>query len=113
MKIKNLVICFLCFALTVPAFADLEVARVVGETLPLSVKHDGTLPCQYQWKKNGVAIPGATTKDYSFVVTASSAGAYSVDVSNPAGKVTSDAARLTVIIPPTTATVEVPQSSTR
>jgi hypothetical protein len=101
---KTLLVLFL-LSLAPLARADTDVARIVGEKLPLTVTHDGTLPCTYQWLKDGQPIAGATAKDLVVTVTAASAGSYSVIVSNPAGRVTSDAARLTVIIPPTKATV--------
>jgi hypothetical protein len=105
---RTLLIALAFSALCLTARADLDVARIVGESLPLTVKHDGTLPCTYQWLKDGLPIAGATAKDFVLTVTAASAGAYSVIVSNLAGRVTSDAARLTVIVPPSKATVAVP-----
>ncbi len=46
----------------------------------------GTTPMTYQWFKDGVAIPGATSGYYSkSSATASDAGAYSLVVSNEAG----------------------------
>ncbi|GEO10324.1 immunoglobulin domain-containing protein [Segetibacter aerophilus] len=49
----------------------------------------------YQWRKNDVSIPGATGTVYTISpVTASSAGAYDVVVTNPGGTVTSTKAYL-------------------
>jgi len=49
----------------------------------------------YQWRKNGVAIVGATTTTYSISSTKSTdVGAYSVVVTNPYGSVTSNDATL-------------------
>jgi pectate lyase len=58
-----------------------------------------------QWKKDGVDIPNATNLSYSIpAVSAGSAGSYSVTLSNSVGSVTSSAAVLTVLIPPSITT---------
>jgi len=63
----------------------------------------GTVPLSYQWKKNGVAINGATASTYTISGLASSdAGAYTVDISNAAGSTNSAVANLTVLNVPTT-----------
>ncbi len=70
---------------------------VIGQTVTFNVAALGTPPLQYQWRKNGTTIAGATQA--SFVITnlqASHAGAYSVVVSNPGGTVTSSDAVLVV-----------------
>jgi alpha-tubulin suppressor-like RCC1 family protein len=77
-------------AVTAPATATF----VVGAT---GLTSAGVL--QYQWKRNGAAIAGATAPNYTTGPTsvASDNGAtYSVDVTNTAGTVTSRAALLTV-----------------
>lgn len=52
---------------------------------------------QYQWWRNGQAVPGATGPDLSFsTVRVSDSGSYSATVSNAAGVVTSSTATLTV-----------------
>jgi hypothetical protein len=58
----------------------------------------GTAPLAYQWKKNSVAISGATSSSYTTPATAiSDNGAqFTVAVSNTAGSATSGAATLTV-----------------
>ena len=63
--------------------------------------------CTYQWFRNGVAIAGATSASYRVadVALASSAGSYTVRVTNPAGSVVSNAA----VIPAFTAPVIVSQ----
>ena len=38
--------------------ADAEVAA--GDSAELSVRAEGTPPLQFQWRRNGVDIPGAT-----------------------------------------------------
>ncbi len=53
----------------------------------------------YQWIKDGVAIPGATSSSYTiFNVKASDAGKYEVAVSNDGGTVTSSVAYLNTTI---------------
>jgi hypothetical protein len=67
-----------------------------GSTVTLSVSATGN-SLSYQWQKGGVAIAGATSASYTLSsVSASDAGAYTVVVSNSAGRVTSNAAALSV-----------------
>jgi len=75
---------------TVQAFANVV----------FSVTATGTPPLSYQWRKNGVNIVGETssTLPLGFAVS-SSAGIYSVVVSNPYGSTTSAGAQLTVSTP--------------
>ncbi len=68
-----------------------------GGSATLAVVASGTAPLAYQWRKEGVAISGATSSTLALNgVTSVSAGSYSVIVSNSAGSVTSTAATLTV-----------------
>jgi hypothetical protein len=69
-----------------------------GQTASFSVTATGTAPLAYQWKKNSVAISGATSSSYTTPATAiSDNGAqFTVAVSNTAGSATSGAATLTV-----------------
>jgi hypothetical protein len=69
-----------------------------GQTASFSVAAAGTAPLSYQWKKNSVAISGATSSSYTTPATASSdnGGQFTVTVSNTVGTVTSSAATLTV-----------------
>src|SRR5882762_7297868 len=65
----------------------------------------------YQWYKNGVAIPGATSSSYTILtVLGSDAGAYTVKVTNAGGSVMSDTAYLNIPPPPTI--ISQPQSQT-
>src|SRR5690349_3408368 len=70
----------------------------VGQTASFSVAATGTAPLNYQWKKNGVAVNGASSSAYSTPATSSSDNGvqFTVVVSNSAGSVTSSAAILTV-----------------
>ena len=56
----------------------------------MSVTAEG-VGCSYQWYRNGVAISGATASSYRItdLALASSAGSYTVKVTNAAGSVTS------------------------
>lgn len=74
-----------------------------GQTASFSVSASGTGPLTYQWKKNGAAIGGATGTSYTTAATsASDSGTqFTVTVTNGVGSVTSNAATLTVTVPPT------------
>jgi outer membrane protein assembly factor BamB len=71
----------------------------VGQTATFSVVATGTAPLQYQWRKNGGAITGATGSSYPTPATLSgdNGSSFTVVVTNAAGSVTSGAATLTVI----------------
>jgi len=64
---------------------------------------EGATPLTYQWRRNGVAIAGATGPTYTTpLLTAADNGArYSITISNAKGTVTSTEATLTVLPPPT------------
>jgi hypothetical protein len=80
-----------------------------GALVTLSVSATGTAPLAYQWKRNGAAIPGATSSSYTFTATAADHNAeFTVVVANEAGTVESQAARLEVRTAP--AIVAQPQS---
>ena len=75
---------------------------VSGNTLSLSVSVSGTAPITYQWRRDGVAIAGATSANLEVnPVQTSDAGSYDVVVSNVVGPVTSTAAAVTVLSPAT------------
>ena len=69
----------------------------VGESYTLSVFASGQEPFTYQWKQDGVDIPGATDRQFQLVnVTVDDSGFYSVVVTNPDGTIESEAARILV-----------------
>ena len=66
-----------------------------------SVVCGGTLPLLYQWYLNGAAVPGGTSTTLVIAaVTAGKQGSYEVEVSNPAGRVLSQAATLAANVAP-------------
>ncbi len=82
---------------TGPAISGQPQSRTVteGDSVTFTVTASGA--SGYQWRLNGVAIPGATSATLSIgTVLAEDAGSYTVVVSNSAGSVTSDSATLTV-----------------
>jgi hypothetical protein len=79
-----------------------SVTVTAGGTATFTVTATGTAPLAYQWKRNGVNIPGATAATLTLQnVTEAQAGTYTVVVSNAAGSVTSQPATLTVNPAPT------------
>ena len=73
-----------------------------GQTATFTVTADGLPPLTYQWYKNGTAIPGAVSTQYTTPVQAveDSGAIYSVQVTNPlSDAITSDDASITVTDP--------------
>ncbi|HKQ39852.1 MAG TPA: lamin tail domain-containing protein, partial [Verrucomicrobiae bacterium] len=92
-----------------PATADLPVIDVPPQSydvptdtiLTLSVEASGGEPLGYQWRFNGVAIPGANDRELALnLVQIEHAGSYDVLVSNPAGATLSPAATVFVAAAP-------------
>ncbi|MBG90019.1 MAG: hypothetical protein CMO80_24405, partial [Verrucomicrobiales bacterium] len=82
-----------------------------GANASFTVLASGTAPLSYQWRKNGVDIPGATTTTLNINNAQSvDEASYDVVITNVGGSVTSAAATLTFSIPPTIITQ--PQSQT-
>ncbi len=83
-----------------PAITAQPASRTVavGQTATFSVTAAGTGTLTYQWNKGGAAISGATGTSYTTAAAASADNGtqFTVTVSNSAGKVTSNAATLTV-----------------
>ncbi|HNQ87550.1 MAG TPA: hypothetical protein PKM73_02820 [Verrucomicrobiota bacterium] len=72
-----------------------------GENFLFVVNAGGTPPLAYQWQKDGLDIPGATSSQLALAgVTAADAGDYTVVVSNAGTSATSPAATLVVSDPP-------------
>lgn len=99
-------------ALTLTAQPQAQTAKD-GEVVSFDVTATGSEPIQYQWQRDGVPIPGADKATYTTpaVALADSSAVFKVVVTNPAGTVTSQDARLTVTaVAPRI--VEAPQSVT-
>jgi hypothetical protein len=75
-----------------------SASAAVGQTASFTVAASGTAPLAYQWRRNGVAIAGATAATYTTpVLTLEDQGAtFSVLVSNGVGSVASATATLSV-----------------
>lgn len=71
-----------------------------GQSITLNVSASGSAPLTFQWKKDGIAILGATNQMLIFPsVRVSDAGNYSVTVINSAGMETSQVVSLIVTEP--------------
>ena len=102
-----------------PAFAAPAITRVpaavsvlAGGTATFTASAQGT-GLQWQWQRNGIDLPGATTPALTVpVVQPSQAGNYTVTVRNPAGATTS-AAALLIVDPPAAGSARLVNLSTR
>ena len=85
---------------TAPTIATQPTNQTVtaGQTATFSVTAAGTAPLTYQWQQGAMPISGATAPSYTTpaAATSDSGSTFSVVVSNSAGKITSNAATLTV-----------------
>ncbi|MFM1942668.1 MAG: hypothetical protein RI897_1650 [Verrucomicrobiota bacterium] len=88
-------------ALEPPQISEQPVptSAVEGGAAEFSVRLAKVTPANYQWRKNGVNIPGATTRVLSYgpVSMADQGALFSVVVSNDLGSETSAGAALTVL----------------
>ncbi len=76
-----------------------SVSVVAGKNTTLKVTATGTKPLTYQWRKDGIAIAGATARTLQLAdTTPADAGSYDVVITNDAGSVISDPAVVTVIV---------------
>jgi hypothetical protein len=91
-----------------------SVTVPLGQTAAFTVSATGTGALIYQWFKNGVAIPGATSSSYTTppTVAGDTGSVFTVSVSNSAGSATSGPATLTVQLPLPVAKSIVPSSAT-
>jgi uncharacterized repeat protein (TIGR01451 family) len=90
-------------AFFLPAITTQPSNRTVteGAAASFAVTADGTA-LGYQWRQDGVALPGATNATLSIPVTSTNhAGSYRVLVTNEVGSVLSSAATLNVLVPAT------------
>ncbi len=89
--------------LTPPSIMAHPAGKLVaaGSTVELSVSAAGSPPLTYQWFRNGGALIGATHPTLVLAdIVSSQNGDYTVQVSNPVGSVTSHAASVEVLQPP-------------
>ena len=77
-----------------------------GQTATFSVTATGTAPLTYEWKKNGAVISGATASSYTTAAAAASDNnaKFTVTVTNSVSSAASNAATLTVNVPPSITT---------
>jgi len=74
-----------------------DVTVLDGEPATFQVSATGTAPLSYQWRKDGINIPGANGSSYTIAMAhPSDEGFYSCFVTNVAGNATSLAAELRV-----------------
>lgn len=84
-----------------------------GADATLSVAVSGTGPFTYQWQRDGVDLPGATSATLTLkAIQAAQAGAYRCIVSGAVGPVPSSAALLVVNVPVTLTLQPTPQTVT-
>jgi sugar lactone lactonase YvrE len=82
-----------------PVITVQPTARTVqpGQAATLSVTASSVAPISYQWRRDGSVVPGGTGASLTLTrVQASDAGAYTVELANAAGRVTSATAPLTI-----------------
>ncbi len=88
---------------TAPSITQQPSGQMVdaGDSVTFHVVASGSAPLTYQWRLDGVTIPGATTSSYTIdVVQANDAGDYTVLITNNWGTVLSSTATLVVNTPP-------------
>jgi len=75
-----------------------SITRLEGQPATFNVNANGTAPLHYQWRTNGVDIPGANASSYTIasVTTNQSGLGFRVVVTNLFGSITSVTATLTV-----------------
>jgi Abnormal spindle-like microcephaly-assoc'd, ASPM-SPD-2-Hydin/Immunoglobulin domain/Immunoglobulin I-set domain len=80
----------------------LSKSVTAGQTATFTVTATGTATLNYQWKKNGGAISGATSASYTTPATSISdnGASFTVTVSNSTGSATSNPATLSVTAAP-------------
>ena len=102
--------------LTTPVFTTqpASLALTTGSSATFAAAASGNPVPTYQWKKNGMAIAGATAASYSIAsVTPADASTYTVAAANSVGSATSTGAVLTVNSAPMITTQPVTQTVTK
>ena len=77
-----------------------DTSAFIDQTATFSVSAQGTAPLQYQWKRDGLDIAGATSASYTTdtLVAADDGVLFSVVITNSVSTVTSNTAQLTVSV---------------
>ena len=75
---------------------------IAGRAATFRVLANGTQPITYQWKKNGINIPGATQSSYTTPATTGldDDALFAVELKNASGTLLSHSAKLGVTVPP-------------
>ena len=100
----------LVLALLVPMFgADVGTSESFppGTSITLKASSDGNPAPTFQWKKDGVAINGATTDTLNLTTGETVIGAYTVTATNVVGSATSPAYVLSLQSAPSNVTITV------
>ncbi|MCU1386372.1 MAG: hypothetical protein JWL71_5069, partial [Acidobacteria bacterium] len=104
------------YGATAPGITSQPASMTVppGSPATFSVRASGPAPLRYQWRRDGVDIPGATAPDYTITAAAADNGArFRAFVSNDFGSVLSSEAVLTVSTNnPPAATITQPAAGT-
>lgn len=104
------VVTFAGNALAAPSFSVLPASQTVvaGGSVTFTAAASGNPAPTYQWRKDGVAIPGATNGSLTLGgVTGGDSANYTVLATNSSGSVVSSTAQLLVIVPPDTAVITI------
>ncbi|MDB6059407.1 MAG: repeat containing protein [Verrucomicrobiales bacterium] len=86
-----------------PSITSQPQSQAVGQSssATFSVTASGSTPFSYQWLFNNGVINGATSSSYTIAnAQQANTGSYSVVVTNNYGSATSDAATLSILVPP-------------
>lgn len=87
------------------------VSLMEGDLLSLAVNVSGTAPFEYQWKRDGIDIPGATGAQLIIPeATPADSAVFTVEITNQAGSVVSDGAlvRVTTVFTPPVVSIQSP-----
>lgn len=100
MNARSLLFFLVSLLLVLSEVQAASVAGLSGQSATFSASASGTAPFTYQWYKNGAAISGATSSNYTISSLAvADSGNYAVQVSNLAGSALSSQTALAVSDP--------------
>lgn len=104
---KYLFAILLTAATLVAAEAPISEVFPVGTSLTLKATADGSPTPTFQWRKDGVALAGATSDTLNITADQLTTGTYTVVATNPLGSATSPAYTLSIGNAPTTVSITV------